>query len=115
MKSLRLVINNDNFRKNKDTFFIKNELKTILDLYAKMVSNGSWRDYGLSLGPRQISFDIYQRSSDKPILKIQKNLKPSQKNERFLIKDKNGSVLEKSENLKSLINKINWLKFKIVV
>ena len=60
MKRLRLVINND--KKNcKQIFFIKKELREILDLYAKMVSNGSWKDYSLSSGPKEISFDVYQR------------------------------------------------------
>ena len=48
-------------------------MQTILNLYAKMVSNGEWKDYGLTLGPREISFDFYKRSSDKPIYKILKN------------------------------------------
>ena len=75
MKRLRLVINND--KKNcKQIFFIKKELREILDLYAKMVSNGSWKDYSLSSGPKEISFDVYQRASDKPVFRILKNLKP---------------------------------------
>ena len=45
-RNLRLVINNT-FNQNieKNNFFEKVELKIILDLYAKMVSEGSWRDY----------------------------------------------------------------------
>ena len=48
-----------------------------------MVSNGTWKDYGVSIGPREISFDIYQRASEKPIYKILKNLKPKNYNEKF--------------------------------
>ena len=47
MKHLKLVINNEN--KKKDIFFNKFELKIILNLYAKMVSNGEWKDFGLSI------------------------------------------------------------------
>ena len=44
--NLRLVINNVNDKKLDDKhFFEKYELKIILDLYAKMVSEGSWKDY----------------------------------------------------------------------
>ena len=43
MKNIKLVVNND-FKKEKDKFFIKKELQCILNLYAKMVSNGSWKD-----------------------------------------------------------------------
>ena len=113
-KNLKLVVNNVYLDQNQKFFFEKKELKIILDLYAKMVSNGEWKDYGLTLGPREISFDFYQRSSDKPIYKILKNFNPKNTNERFLLKDKNGLTLEKSESLSLLINKRNWLKFKTV-
>ena len=79
-----------------------------------MVSNGTWKDYGLSTGNKEISFDVYQRASDKPVIRILKNLKPNYLNERFLIKDKNGNIIEKSENLNRLIKKTSWNKLKIV-
>ena len=113
MKNLRLIINNDK-KSTKQIFFIKKELKDILNLYAKMVSNGSWKDYSLSSSPKEISFDIYQRASEKPVFRILKNLKPVSFNEKFLIKDKNGQVVKKSENLSSLITKTNWNNLRII-
>jgi hypothetical protein len=112
MKNIRLVVNND--LNNKEIFFIKKELQTILNLYAKMVSYGSWKDYSLSTGSREISFDVYQRSSDKPFLRILKNLKPIYRNEKFLIKDKNGKIIQKSENLSRLITKTSWNNLKLM-
>ena len=44
MRNLRLVVNNDIRKKEKEIFFVKKELQTILNLYAKMVSNGTWKD-----------------------------------------------------------------------
>ena len=44
--NLKLVINNSHNKIEEKQFFDKNELKIILDLYAKMVSEGSWKDYG---------------------------------------------------------------------
>ena len=44
--NLRLVINNVKKKIEEKHFFEKDELKIILDLYAKMVSEGSWKDYG---------------------------------------------------------------------
>ena len=113
MKNLRLIINNDKKNSN-EIFFIKKELKDILDLYAKMVSNGSWKDYSLSSSQKEVSFDIYKKTSDKPVFKILKNLKPESLNEKFLIKDKNGQVIKKSENLKKLIKKTSWNNLKVV-
>ncbi len=113
MKNIRLVINNET-KKEKEKFFVKRELQCILDLYAKMVSNGAWKDYSFSSGSREISFDVYQRASDKPILRISKNLKPNYYNEKFFIKDKNGNILKKSENLNQLINKTSWNNIRLV-
>ena len=114
MKNIKLVINNDIQKKEKEKFFVKKELQCILNLYAKMVSNGTWKDYGLSSGLKEISFDVYQRASDKPVLRILKNLKPNNLNEKFLIKDKNGNILKKSENLDKLINETSWNNFRLV-
>lgn len=114
MKNLKLIINNKFKKKEKEIFFVKKELQTILNLYAKMVSNGTWKDYSFSTGSKEISFNIYQRASDKPVLRILKNLKPIYYNEKFLIKDKNGNILKKSENLNQLIDKISWNNLKLI-
>ena len=113
MKNIKLIINND-LKKEKEKFFVKKELQCILNLYAKMVSNGTWKDYSFSSGSREISFDVYQRASEKPVLRILKNLKPNHHNEKFLIKDKNGIVVKKSENLNLLISKTSWNNLKLV-
>ena len=112
MKNIKLIVDND--RKVKQPYFIKRELQTILNLYAKMVSNGTWKDYSFSSGSKEISFDVYQRASDKPVLRILKNLRPNYYNEKFLIKDKNGNILKKSEDLNQLINKTSWNNLRLV-
>ena len=113
MKNIKLIINND-LKKEKEKFFIKKELQCILNLYAKMVSNGTWKDYSFSSGLKEISFDVYQRASDKPVLRILKNLKPNYYNEKFLIKDRNGKVLKRSENLNQLIKKTSWNNLRLI-
>ena len=114
MKNLRLIINNNIKKLEKEKFFVKKELQSILNLYSKMVSNGTWKDYSLSAGSKEISFDIYQRASDRPVLRILKNLKPNSYNEKYLIKDKNGIILKKSENLNRLIDKTSWNKLRLI-
>ena len=112
MKYLKLIFNNEN--KKIDIFFDKKELKSILNLYAEMVSNGEWKDYGLSLSKKEVSFNVYRRTSESPDYKITKNLKPKNKNEKYLIKDSQNKIINKSENLQNLIRKIIWKKFKLV-
>ena len=110
MKHLKLVINNE----NKNIFFNKKELKLILNLYAKMVSSGEWKDYGLTITKREVSFNVYYRTSEFPVYRITKNLKPKNENEKYLIKDIQNKIINNSENLQSLIKKIMWKKFKLV-
>ena len=112
MKHLKLVINNTN--KKKDIFFNKKELKLILNLYAKMVSGGDWKDYGLSISKKEVSFNVYNRASEFPAYKITKNLKPKNENERYIIKDAQNNAIKSSESLEILIKKIMWKKFKLV-
>ena len=113
-RNLKLVINNSIKKYEEKFFFEKSELKIILNLYAKMVSNGSWKDYAFSTGSREVSFDVYQRASEKPVIRITKNFKPKFSNEKFFIKDRNGNVLNKSENLNYLISKTSWSKLRLV-
>ena len=70
MNKIRLVIDNDSKKNEKEKFFIKKELQSILNLYAKMVSNGSWKDYSFTSDIKEVSFDVYQRASDKPVLRL---------------------------------------------
>ena len=79
MSNLKLVINNSNKEQNQRYFFEKKELKIILDLYAKMVSEGSWKDYGLSISSKRVSFSIFKNAAEKAIYNICKNFKPSNK------------------------------------
>ncbi len=112
MKHLKLVINNGN--KKRDIFFNKIELQLILNLYAKMVSSGEWKDYGLTITKREVSFNVYYRASEFPVYRITKNLKPKKENEKYLIKDAQNKIINNSENLQNLIKKIIWKKFKLV-
>ena len=114
MNKIKLIINNDIKKIEREGFFFKKELQCILNLYAKMVSNGSWKDYSFSSGIKEVSFDVYQRNSEKPVLRITKNFKPYYFNEKFFIKDKDGNVIKKSENLNQLIDKTSWSKIKII-
>ena len=109
--NLRLIINNTHNKSiDEKYFFEKNELKTILDLYAKMVSEGSWKDYGLSISSRQVGFSVFKNAAENALYKICKNFKPKNKNLRYLITDTNGKILRNSDNLSNLLKNTNWKK-----
>ena len=109
--NLRLVVNNiDNKKLEDNHFFEKNELKIILDLYAKMVSEGSWKDYGLSISSKQVGFSVFKNAAEKAFYKICKNFKPKNKNLKYFITDTNGKILKNSFNLEDLLKNTNWKK-----
>ena len=110
INNLRLVINNSRKKIEEKHFFEKDELQIILDLYAKMVSEGSWKDYGLSISSKQISFSVFKNATENALYKICKNFKPKNKNLRYLITDTNGKILENSCDLNHLLKNTNWKK-----
>tara|TARA_A100001011_G_scaffold370534_1_gene426904 strand:- start:512 stop:850 length:339 start_codon:yes stop_codon:yes gene_type:complete len=109
-KNLKLVVNNSLKSIDEKLFFEKNELKIILNLYAKMVSDGSWKDYGLSISSKQIGFSVFKNATENASYKICKNLKPNNKNLKYLITDFRGRILKNSSSLENLIKNINWKK-----
>ena len=110
---LKLVINNINQKKTDEKhFFEKDELKIILDLYAEMVSEGSWKDYGLNISSKQVGFSVFKNATENAVYKICKNFKPKNKNLKYLITDTNGKILKNSFDLIVLLRKTNWKKLK---
>ena len=106
--NLKLVVNNPSNKIEEKHFFEREELKIILDLYAKMVSEGSWKDYGLSISSKQVSFSVFRNATENALYKICKNFKPKNKNLRYLITDTNGKILKNSYELKTLLKNTNW-------
>ena len=57
---------------------------------------------------------LYEGVSEKPVLRITKNLKPNYFNEKYLIKDKDGKVIKKSESLNFLLDRTSWNRLKLI-
>jgi len=109
-RNLKLVINNNKNNEKQKYFFEKQELKIILDLYAKMVSEGSWKDYGLSIANGQVGFSVFKNAAENAMYIICKNFKPNNKNLKYLITDSRGKILKNSHDLVILIKNTNWKK-----
>ena len=108
--NIKLIINNVGGKIENENFFERNELKIILDLYAQMVSEGSWKDYGLNISSKQVGVSVFKNSTENAIYKISKNFKPKHKNLKYSITDTNGKILKNSYDLKILLNKVDWKK-----
>ena len=111
-RNLKLVVNNSFNSQDKKYFFEKYELKIILDLYGKMVSEGSWKDYGLNISSKQVGFCVFKNSAESAMYKICKNFKPLNKNLKYLIIDSREKVLKNSNSLQNLLKNTNWKKLQ---
>ena len=110
--NIKLIINNVGRKIENENFFERNELKIILDLYAQMVSDGSWKDYGLNISSKQVGFSVFKNSTENALYKICKNFKPKNKNLKYCITDTNGKILKNSFDLQILIKNTNWKNLK---
>mgnify|MGYP001277711780 FL=1 len=111
-RNLKLVINNIDKQIEDKHFFEKDELKIILDLYAKMVSEGSWKDYGLSISSKQVGFSVFKNTAENALYRICKNFRPKNKNLKYSITDINGKILKNSFDLNLLLRNTNWKKLQ---
>ena len=109
-KNLKLVVDNTLREKDKKYCFEKNELKISLNLYAKMVSAGSWKDYVLAISSKQVGFSAFKNSTENAMYKICKNFRPTNKNLKYLITDSKGKIYKNSDNLETLLKNTNWKK-----
>ena len=108
--NLKLIVNNPQNKIEQKQFFEKDELKIILDLYAKMVSEGSWKDYGLNISSKQVSFSVFRNATENAIYKICKNFNPKNKNLKYLVTDTTGKILKNSFELRLLLKDTKWKK-----
>ena len=115
MDHLKLVVKNSNLATKKGNYFFdKSELKIILNLYAKMVSKGFWKDYGLNISKEEVSFNVYKSASENAEFKICKNFKLKNKNLKYFTSDSQGNILNRSKNLEELLNRTKWKNLKLV-
>tara|TARA_B100000941_G_C28082239_1_gene339314 strand:- start:154 stop:498 length:345 start_codon:yes stop_codon:yes gene_type:complete len=109
-RNLKLVVNNSTKNIERKYFFEKDELKIIFNLYAQMVSTGSWKDYGLTISSRQIGFNVFKNATENAMYKICKNFKPSNKNLKYIVTDSRGKILKNSSDLDNMLRNTNWKK-----
>ena len=106
--NLKLIVNNNFNNDRENLFFEKEELKIILNLYAKMVSEGSWKDYGLNISAKQVGFSVFKNAAENAMYKICKNFKPKNKQFKFVITDSKGVIYKNGVNLENLLKNTNW-------
>ena len=92
---------------DKNSNFNKKELAIILKLYGKMVARGEWRDYGISMDKEVSVFSIYRHSAEYPIYRVKKTLKKSNNKNIFSVITMDGTILNSSSDLLSVLKPLS--------
>ncbi len=83
--------------------FDRLELQRILDLYARMVAAGHWRDYGLSFHPDVAIFAAFRRASERPEVRVEKRPRLHLKQGAFALVSEHGAVLKRGHDLHGVL------------
>jgi hypothetical protein len=79
--------------------FDRSELRTLFNLYGRMVSAGEWRDYALDFRRDKAVFSIYRRSSEMPLYRVEKDPKLARRQGAYAVLSASGLVLKRGQDL----------------
>ncbi|MGH1419538.1 MAG: DUF2794 domain-containing protein [Hyphomicrobiaceae bacterium] len=83
--------------------FNRQELNAILTIYGRRVAEGEWRDYAIDMGRDKATFSIFRRSSENPLLRIEKTPKLARKQGAYSVVAATGMVLKRGHDLRTVL------------
>ena len=94
--------------------FDRSELKRIMDLYGRMVSAGSWKDYAIEFRGDAAVFWAFRRAAERPEYKIEK--RPALRNRQgmWALIGENGVVLKRGHELGPVLAPLERRLMKLV-
>lgn len=112
--SLSVITNAQPRKKLKQICFDRRELQSILDVYARMVAFGEWKDYSIDIGRDTASFNIYRRASEMPVYSIVKEPALARKQGAFRLLSANRQVLKRGQGLAQVLGPLKAQMIKVV-
>lgn len=95
-------------------FFDRRELELILRLYGRKVAAGDWRDYGIDSFSDAVCFNIFRRSSEAPLYRIEKRPALSRRQGAFALFNQAGLILKRGHELGPVLSVLDKTRFEIV-
>lgn len=83
--------------------FDRLELNAILGLYGRKVAEGEWRDYAIDMGREKATFSIFRRTSENPLLRIEKTPKLARKQGAYSVVAATGHILKRGHDLRAVL------------
>lgn len=75
----------------------------ILGLYGRMVALGEWRDYGISTLRDFAVFEIYRRTAENPLYRVEKRPKLRGKQGMYAVVGMDGQILRRGGDLAQVL------------
>ncbi|MEM6684020.1 MAG: DUF2794 domain-containing protein [Pseudomonadota bacterium] len=94
--------------------FDRRELQAILDIYARMVAFGEWKDYAIDIKSDQSSFHIYRRASEMPAYSIIKQPALARKQGAYRLLSASQQVLRRGHQLAQVLSPLKSQMIKVV-
>jgi hypothetical protein len=83
--------------------FDRAELRAILNLYGRKVTQGEWRDYAIDFTAQKAVFSIYRRASECALYRIEKTPKLAKKQGAYCVVTATGLVIKRGHDLSRVI------------
>ena len=83
--------------------FHRTELSVILQLYGRMVAAGEWRDYALSMGREAAAFQVFRRTAEHPLYRIEKRPALALRQGQYAVIGMDGRILKRGHDLKTVL------------
>lgn len=112
--SLSVITNVQPRNKHRQICFDRRELQSILDVYARMVTFGEWKDYSIDVGRDTASFNIYRRASEMPVYSIVKEPALARKQGAFRLLAANRQVIKRGHGLGQVLGPLKAQMIKVV-
>ncbi len=94
--------------------FSRSELNSILQVYGRKVSEGTWRDYAIDHAGDRAVFSIYRRTSEFPLYRVEKIPALARKQGAYRIIAGGGAILKRGHDLAVLMRFLDRPKLSVV-
>ncbi|UWQ22166.1 DUF2794 domain-containing protein [Jannaschia sp. W003] len=83
--------------------FQRPELNAILRLYGRMVAAGEWRDYALTGSRECAGFNVFRRTAEQPLYRIEKRPKLAARQGQYAVIGMDGRILRRGHDLGAVL------------
>ncbi len=94
--------------------FERVEINQIMNLYGRMVAEGLWRDYAITMGKDEAIFSAFRRASERPEVRVVKRPDLRAKQGQYMLLGEGDVVLRRGHDLGPLLAPLERKLLKLV-